>query len=60
MSLKFNAMELEKKVAIVTGAAQGIGKGIAIALAKEGANIIVTDIKDTAEVVKDIESLGVK
>jgi NAD(P)-dependent dehydrogenase (short-subunit alcohol dehydrogenase family) len=34
-------MKLEGKVAIVTGASRGIGKAIAIALAKEGANIVV-------------------
>lgn len=53
-------MKLKNKVAIVTGAAQGIGKGIAIALAKEGANVIVTDVKETNDVVKEIESLSVK
>lgn len=36
--------KLENKVAIVTGAGQGIGKGIAFELAKEGAKIVVADI----------------
>jgi 3-oxoacyl-[acyl-carrier protein] reductase len=36
---------LENKVAIVTGAARGIGHAIALALADAGANIIITDIK---------------
>ncbi len=53
-------MKLKNKVAIVTGAAQGIGKGIALALAKEGANVIVSDIRDAKEVVKEIESFNVK
>ena len=35
---------LESKVAIVTGADQGIGKGVAIALAKSGASVAVVDI----------------
>jgi len=35
---------VEGKTAIVTGAARGIGKGIAQLLAKEGANVAVTDI----------------
>ena len=37
-------MILKDKVALVTGAAQGIGKAIALVLAKEGAKIVVSDI----------------
>ena len=37
---------VEGKVALVTGAAQGIGKAIALLLAKEGAHVIVSDIND--------------
>ena len=37
---------LKGKVAIVTGAAQGIGQGIATAMAKEGANVALWDISD--------------
>lgn len=52
-------MKLNGKVAIVTGAGQGIGRGIALALAKEGAKVVVSDISDKiADVVKEIESLG--
>ncbi|MFA6548957.1 MAG: 3-oxoacyl-[acyl-carrier-protein] reductase [Candidatus Margulisiibacteriota bacterium] len=55
-------MQLKDKVALVTGAAQGIGKSIAIALAKNGANIVVSDInlELAAQTAKEIESLGVK
>jgi len=35
-------MTLSKKVALITGGGQGVGQGIALALAKEGANIVVT------------------
>ena len=53
-------MNLVNKVAIVTGAGRGIGKAIAIVLAREGADVIVNDIdiKKAEEVVNEIESLG--
>ena len=43
-------MEISGKTAIVTGAASGIGLGIATALAEAGANVVMADIqKDAAE-----------
>ncbi|HVN67213.1 MAG TPA: 3-oxoacyl-[acyl-carrier-protein] reductase [Candidatus Sulfotelmatobacter sp.] len=55
-------MKLKDKVAFVTGSAQGIGKAVAMALAKEGANIVVSDInlELAAQTAKEIEALGVK
>lgn len=50
--------DLKGKVAIVTGAGHGIGKETALALARAGADIIVTDVSDTIfEVGKQIEAL---
>ena len=40
-------MLLQDKVAIVTGAWQGIGKGIALALAREGCQVAVADVNET-------------
>jgi len=53
---------MRNKVALVTGAAQGIGKSIAVILAKAGAHIVVSDInlELAAQTAKEIESLGVK
>jgi 3-oxoacyl-[acyl-carrier protein] reductase len=50
-------MKLRNKVAIVTGAGQGIGKEIALSLAKEGAKVVVSDITEKIHVVvKEIGS----
>ena len=54
-------MDSQKKVALVTGAARGIGRAIAIDLAKEGADVIVNyrSRPDAAEeVVKVIKEMG--
>ncbi|OIP84463.1 MAG: 3-oxoacyl-[acyl-carrier-protein] reductase [Porphyromonadaceae bacterium CG2_30_38_12] len=54
---------LDGKVAIVTGAARGIGKAIALKLASEGANIAFTDLvidENALNTQKEIEALGVK
>jgi len=52
---------LEGKVAIVTGSERGIGRGIAIAFAKEGCKVVVNGHKKTEEgedVVNEIKNLG--
>jgi NAD(P)-dependent dehydrogenase (short-subunit alcohol dehydrogenase family) len=41
--------ELEGKVAVVTGAAQGIGRAIADGLAREGARIVIVDLRQAEE-----------
>jgi NAD(P)-dependent dehydrogenase (short-subunit alcohol dehydrogenase family) len=54
-------MKLANKVALVTGAAQGIGKGIATTFATEGADVIINDIRcgeQTEELAESIEKLG--
>ena len=45
---------LEGKVAIVTGAGQGVGRGIALVFAREGAKVVVAEVNpDTARAVAD-------
>jgi len=55
-----NTYDLKGKVAIVTGAMRGIGKGIALLLARNGAKVMVTDIDKAGceQVVKEIEKAG--
>lgn len=52
--------DLANRVAVITGAASGIGKGIAQQLAKEGVNLILADIEERplAEVEKELQATG--
>ncbi len=54
--------DLKGKTAIVTGAASGIGLGIAKALAHAGANIVLADLRpEPLEVARaEIETIGVE
>lgn len=54
---------LEGKVALITGAARGIGKSIAVKFAQEGADIAFTDLnrdENMEATEKELEALGVK
>lgn len=54
--------ELDGKVAVVTGGGKGIGKGIALRFAKEGANLVIPDLDVDAaeEVAKEARAIGRK
>ena len=54
--------DLKNKNALITGAGKGIGKAVAIALAKEGVNVILMarTQSDLDEVAKELNALGVK
>lgn len=55
-------MKLKDKNVFITGSGQGIGKQIAIAMAKEGANVAVSDIniENAGAAAQEIRSLGRK
>jgi 3-oxoacyl-[acyl-carrier protein] reductase len=55
-------LKLTGKVALVTGAAQGIGRAIALLLARNGADIVVSDInlEKAEETAKEIRAIGPK
>ncbi len=49
---------LDKKVAIITGGARGIGRQIALTFAREGADIIVADVLDMEPVAGEVKEMG--
>lgn len=49
--------KLEGKVALVTGGASGIGQGIAVAFAREGADVIVVDLKEESCALETLEGI---
>ncbi|MBA2677847.1 MAG: 3-oxoacyl-ACP reductase FabG [Ktedonobacteraceae bacterium] len=53
-------MRLKEKVAIITGAGQGIGRAFALRFAQEGARVVIADIQEdkAKSVVQEIESTG--
>jgi len=55
-------MTIDNKVALVTGAGQGIGRGIALRLAKEGASLMLVDMNaaNLEAVAKEVQALGRK
>ena len=53
-------MRLKNKVAVITGGAQGIGRAIALGMAREGAKVVVADLQSdkASAVANDIKALG--
>jgi 3-oxoacyl-[acyl-carrier protein] reductase len=55
-------VKLANKVAVITGGAQGLGKAIALAMANEGAKVVICDInpKTLPEARAEIEATGAR
>ena len=54
---------MKQQTALVTGSSRGLGKDMALALAKKGINVIITykgNKEDAEQVAKDVEALGAK
>ena len=61
MSSSTNSADLSGKVAVVTGAAAGLGRAEAIGLARAGATVVVNDIAaalDASDVMDEITTAG--
>lgn len=53
-------MSQERRVAVVTGAAQGFGRAISVGLAKAGVDVVAVDLSQADETVKAIEDAGAR
>jgi 2-deoxy-D-gluconate 3-dehydrogenase len=60
MNSILDRFKLDGKVAVVTGAARGLGQGMALALAEAGADIVAVDILAADDTKKQVEAMGRK
>ncbi len=59
-SWRIHPMRLKDRVAVVTGAARGLGAAFAVGFAKEGASVVIGDIRDGGSTVAAIQEAGGK
>jgi NAD(P)-dependent dehydrogenase (short-subunit alcohol dehydrogenase family) len=53
--MKSDLFNIEGDVAIVTGGSRGLGKAMAVGLARTGAKVVIADILDSSETVDEIK-----
>src|ERR1035438_1231208 len=53
-----DSFKLDGKVAIVTGAARGLGQGLSLAMAEAGADVATVDVLEQSETNAKVEKLG--
>ncbi|MEP5765145.1 MAG: SDR family oxidoreductase [Halieaceae bacterium] len=51
-------MQLDSKVVVISGAARGLGRAYAVAMAAEGASILACDVNDCSATVAEVEAAG--
>lgn len=51
-------MQLDSKVVVITGAARGLGRAYAVAMAAEGASVLACDISDCGDTVAEVKAAG--
>ena len=51
-------MQLSSKVVVITGAARGLGRAYAVAMASEGASVLACDINECSETVAEVRAAG--
>ncbi len=60
MTSILDSFKLTGRTAVVTGAARGLGQGMALALAEAGSDVVAVDILPAEDTKKQVESLGRK
>jgi 2-deoxy-D-gluconate 3-dehydrogenase len=58
--ITMNRFDLSGKVAIVTGASTGLGKGMSLGLAEAGADLVLVDYMISTETAEEIKAIGRK
>ena len=56
--MSLDVFDLKGKVVVITGGSKGLGKAMAVGLAKAGARIVLTDVLDTEDAVSEVKKFN--